>query len=106
MKESVKDQELEVVVGGTAEEIDAIIRKFRYYGYDQQADRLVKSGSIRFGDTLSKILEEMGFPYKLTLYADYEQQNLGSLDGGFAGHLRIMDALDDFLYHLKNGINW
>ena len=48
----------------------------------------------------------MGFPYKLTLYADYEQQNLGSLDGGFAGHLRIMDALDDFLYHLKNGINW
>ena len=74
MKESVKDQELETIVGGTAEEIDAIIQKFRYYGYDQQADRLVKSGSIRFGDTLSKILEEMGFPYKLTLYADYEQQ--------------------------------
>lgn len=104
MKESVKDQELEVVVGGTEEEINKIISLFRNYGYEAQARQLERSGSVFFGDALSGVLDEMGFPHKITVYADYEQQNLYSIDGGFAGHLKTVETIDDYLYHLKNNI--
>lgn len=104
MKENMKDQELEYVVGGTEEEINKIISLFRKYGYEAQAKKLERSGSIFFGDALSSVLDEMGFPHKITVYADYEKQNLYSMDGGFAGHLKTVDTIDDYLYHLKNNI--
>ena len=104
MKERINEEELELVCGGTKEEVQEIIDLFRKYGFEAEAKKLEKSGYIFFGDALSDVLGKMGFNHKVTVYADEEKQNYNFINGGFVGRMKFAEILSDFLYCKKNGI--
>ena len=52
MKMSVNEKDLELVSGGTQEEIDQIIALFRKHGFEKEAKSLEKGGVYFFKDTI------------------------------------------------------
>ena len=103
--EKVLDSELELVNGGTVEEVNAIIAVFRKHGFEAEAKKLEKSGIFFFGDGLNRVLDGLGFNCKIELYASDDRNNVSYLDGGQVGHSRLIQTLDDFLYKKSHNID-
>ena len=104
---SVKDKELETVVGGTQEEIDEIIAVFRKHGFNAEADKLAKSGTFFFADRFNEILKGLGYTQRLEiLQSDSEDYNFNIYNGYRVGNMKFIEILDEFLYRKANGIEW
>ena len=103
---SMKDKDLELVVGGTQEEINEIIATFRKHGFENEAKKLEKGGVYFFKDAFDKVMKDLGYEHQLTTYADNEHYNYNIYNGNRVGQMKFIEILDDFLYRKANGIEW
>ena len=106
MKTSVNEKDLELVSGGTQEEIDQIIALFRKHGFEKEAKRLEKGGVYFFKDTFDAVMKDLGYTHQITTYADSENYNYNIVNGERVGQMRFLYTLEDFLYRKANGIEW
>ena len=106
MKMSVNEKDLELVSGGTQEEIDQIIALFRKHGFEKEAKKLEKGGVYFFKDTFDAVMKDLGYTQQITTYADNENYNYNIVNGERVGQMRFLDTLEDFLYRKANGIEW
>ena len=102
----MKDKDLELVVGGTQEEINEIIAVFRKHGFENEAKKLEKGGVYFFKDTFDKVMKGLGYEHQLTTYADDEHYNYNIYNGNRVGQMKFIEILDEFLYRKANGIEW
>ena len=102
----MKDKDLELVVGGTQEEINEIIAVFRKHGFENEAKKLEKGGVYFFKDTFDKVMKGLGYEHQLTTYADDERYNYNIYNGNRVGQMKFIEILDEFLYRKANGIEW
>lgn len=102
----MKDKDLELVVGGTQEEINEIIATFRKHGFENEAKKLEKGGVYFFKDTFDTVMKGLGYEHQLTTYADNEHYNYNIYNGNRVGQMKFIEILDDFLYRKANGIEW
>lgn len=106
MKMNVNEKDLELVSGGTQEEIDQIIALFRKHGFEKEAKRLEKGGVYFFKDTFDAVMKDLGYTHQITTYADSENYNFNIVNGERVSQMRFLDTLEDFLYRKANGIEW
>ena len=104
MSKIVEDKELEKVAGGTYDQINEIIDLFRKYGFNTEADKLKRSGSVLFEVAFRNVLKEMGFTHKLEVYADSDRLNWNFYQGKHIEHYDLMEILEEFLYKKVNNI--
>ena len=106
MKMNVNEKDLELVSGGTQEEIDQIIALFRKHGFEKEAKRLEKGGVYFFKDTFDAVMKDLGYTHQITTYADSENYNFNIVNDERVSQMRFLDTLEDFLYRKANGIEW
>lgn len=103
---TVNDKDLDLVVGGTQEEIDEIIAVFKKHGFDKEAKKLEKGGVYFFKDVFDGVMKDLGYTHQLTLYADDENYNFNIYNGNRVGQMKFIEVLDEFLYRTANGIDY
>ena len=104
---TVNDKDLDLVVGGTQEEIDEIIATFRKHGFNAEADKLAKSGVFFFKDKFNEILKGLGYTHQLEILdSDSENYNFNIYNGNRVSNWKFIEILDEFLYRKANGIEW
>ncbi|MBR3250193.1 MAG: hypothetical protein IKF80_00635 [Erysipelotrichaceae bacterium] len=104
---TVKDNDLANVSGGTREEIDKIIALFRKYGFENEAKKLEKSGVFFFKDGFDSVMKSLGYTHELTVYAyDDEHNNYNIYNGNRIGNMKFMEILEEFLSRTANGTEW
>ena len=104
---TVKDNDLANVSGGTREEIDKIIALFRKYGFENEAKKLEKSGVFFFNDGFDSVMKSLGYTHELTVYAyDDEHNNYNIYNGNRIGNMKFMEILEEFLSRTANGTEW
>ena len=106
MKMTVNDKDLDLVVGGTQEEINEIIAVFRKHGFEKEAKKLEKGGVYFFKDVFDGVMKDLGYQHQLTLYADDENYNFNIYNGNRVGQMKFIEILDEFLYRTANGIDY
>lgn len=103
---TVNDKDLDLVVGGTQEEIDEIIAVFKKHGFDKEAKKLEKGGVYFFKDVFDGVMKDLGYTHQLTLYADDKNYNFNIYNGNRVGQMKFIEVLDEFLYRTANGIDY
>jgi len=103
---TVNDKDLDLVVGGTQEEINEIIATFRKHGFEKEAKKLEKGGVYFFKDVFDGVMKDLGYQHQLTLYADDENYNFNIYNGNRVGQMKFIEILDEFLYRTANGIDY
>lgn len=103
---TVNDKDLDLVVGGTQEEINEIIAVFRKHGFEKEAKKLEKGGVYFFKDVFDGVMKDLGYQHQLTLYADDENYNFNIYNGNRVGQMKFIEILDEFLYRTANGIDY
>ena len=103
---TVNDKDLDLVVGGTQEEIDEIIAVFRKHGFEKEAKKLETGGVYFFKDVFDGVMKDLGYQHQLTLYADDENYNFNIYNGNRVGQMKFIEILDEFLYRTANGIDY
>lgn len=103
---NISEKDLELVSGGTQEEIDEIIKIFRKHGFEAEAKKLEKGGVYFFKDAFDKVMKDLGYEHELTVYTDSKNCNFNIVNGERVNQMKFLDTLEDFLYRKANGIEW
>lgn len=95
-KRELSEEELDRVSGSYSSELPQFVDLLNRYGYNKQAARLKKAGSINFSRTLIDILNEVGFPEKVEYLFSYEQMNAASIKGRVVSSHTLLEHMEDF----------
>ena len=95
---NISEKDLELVVGGTQEEINEIIALFRKHGFEKEAKRLEKGGVYFFKDAFDAVMKDLGCTHQISTYADRENFNYNIVNGERVGQMKFLDTLEETVF--------